>query len=205
MGRLEIVLYLAAATTTAVAGILHLVIGPNSRGFNINNGILFIVGGIAQVFWIIPILRKWGTTWIGIGIGGTIVLIMLWIITRFPGNPITSRGGGVNTMAILTESFQIAFVALSIVILVYQRKMHKVEETTLKGSIKKRRGTLVLTAIVIAIILGGLIIPMVLNQGEGDQRTGSPQGQFGSGPPTGNNTSPTGSQINQSGNVTTKP
>jgi protocatechuate 3,4-dioxygenase beta subunit len=201
MTRLEVALYLAAAVTTAVGGILHLMIGPNSLGFNINNGILFIVGGIAQVFWIIPILRKWGTAWIGIGIGGTIVLIMLWVITRFPGNPITGRGGGANTTAILTESFQIAFIALSIAILVYQRKMRKVERNTLTGSLKSKRGVLILTAIVVAIILGGLFVPMFLNQGDGPPRQG-PQGQPG-GPPPGNNMSPPGSQTDQSNSIAT--
>ena len=105
MGR-SVVLYLAAAATTAIAGILHLMLGPNSLGFNINNGLLFIIGGITQVFWIIPVLRRWGMKWNFIGIGGTIVLFAIWAITRMPGNPITGRGGGVNTMAILVESFQ---------------------------------------------------------------------------------------------------
>jgi hypothetical protein len=189
VAKLEIALYLAAAVTTAVAGILHLMMGPNSLGFNINNGILFIVGGIAQVFWIIPILRKWNPAWIGVGIGGTIVFIMLWVITRFPENPITGRGGGANTMAILTESFQIVFVALSIAIIVYKKKMSRVERNTLTGSVKSRKGVLILTAIVIAIILGGLLVPMFLNQGNGPPHPGGPQGQFG-GPPPGNNMPP---------------
>jgi hypothetical protein len=59
MGRF--VLYVAAAATTAIAGMLHLMMGPNSVNFNVNQGILFIVGGIAQVFWIIPTVRRWGT------------------------------------------------------------------------------------------------------------------------------------------------
>jgi hypothetical protein len=54
-------LYVAAAVTTAIAGMLHLMMGPNSINFNVNQGILFIVGGIAQVFWIIPMIRRWST------------------------------------------------------------------------------------------------------------------------------------------------
>jgi hypothetical protein len=39
----------AAAATTAIAGILHLIFASNIIGFNINNGIFFIVAGIAQL------------------------------------------------------------------------------------------------------------------------------------------------------------
>jgi hypothetical protein len=36
-------LYYAAAATTAIAGILHLVLVPNVIGFNINTAIFFII------------------------------------------------------------------------------------------------------------------------------------------------------------------
>jgi peptidoglycan biosynthesis protein MviN/MurJ (putative lipid II flippase) len=71
------VLYGAAAVTTAIAGMLHLMVGPNSINFNVNQGILFIVGGIAQLFWIIPMIRRWGIPWYAIGIGGTIVFMAI--------------------------------------------------------------------------------------------------------------------------------
>jgi hypothetical protein len=41
--------YYAAVATTAIAGILHLIFASNIIGFNINNGIFFIVAGIAQL------------------------------------------------------------------------------------------------------------------------------------------------------------
>ncbi len=101
------ILYVAAAATTAIAGVLHLMLGPNALGVNINSGVLFIVGGIAQVFWIIPMVRKWGTPWYAIGIGGTIVFMAIWIITRMPGNPITGRGSPAgNPLAISVEVFE---------------------------------------------------------------------------------------------------
>ena len=53
MARLNSALYIAAAATSAIAGMLHLMFGPNNLDSNINQGILFIVGGSAQVFWII--------------------------------------------------------------------------------------------------------------------------------------------------------
>ena len=103
-------LYYAASAATAIAGMLHLMLGPNNLGFNVNQGILFIVGGIAQVFWIIPMIRRWGIPWYSIGIGGTAVLIALFLITRVPGNPITGRGGMSNATSIAVEIFQAAFI-----------------------------------------------------------------------------------------------
>ena len=40
-------------STTAIAGIMHLVLAPNLLGFNINFALFFIVAGIAQLFWVI--------------------------------------------------------------------------------------------------------------------------------------------------------
>jgi uncharacterized membrane protein YuzA (DUF378 family) len=90
------VLYYAAAATTAIAGILHLTLVPNIMGRNPNSGIFFIISGIAQIFWVIPMLKRWGKTWYYIGIAGTIILIIIWAITRMPGNPITGRGGPIG-------------------------------------------------------------------------------------------------------------
>lgn len=67
----------AVAAATAIAGMLHLMLGPSNLEFNVNQGILFIVGGFAQVFWIIPMIRRWGTPWYAIGIGGTAVFMAL--------------------------------------------------------------------------------------------------------------------------------
>ncbi|MFL6493427.1 MAG: hypothetical protein ACJ70N_01340 [Nitrososphaera sp.] len=54
-------LYYAAAGATAIAGILHLTQGPNMLNFNLNGAILFFVGGLAQLFWVVPMIRRWGT------------------------------------------------------------------------------------------------------------------------------------------------
>jgi hypothetical protein len=91
-------LYYAAAATTAIAGILHLTLAPDMLNFNPSSAMLFFVGGAAQIFWVIPMIRRWGRVWYGVGIGDTLVLIAIWIITRVPGNPITGRGGIVNEM-----------------------------------------------------------------------------------------------------------
>jgi hypothetical protein len=56
--------YMAAGATTGIAGILHLVLASNgiSRGLSLFT-IFFIVAGIAQLFWIIPVVKRWGRKW----------------------------------------------------------------------------------------------------------------------------------------------
>jgi hypothetical protein len=111
----------AATTTTTIAGILHLIFASNVIGFNINNGIFFIVAGIAQIFWAVPMIKRWRRIWYYIGIAGTIVLIILWAITRVPGNPITGRGGPINEIGIAIEVFQIAYIVLTAIIIKKER------------------------------------------------------------------------------------
>ena len=188
-------LYVAAAATTAIAGVLHLMLGPNNLNSNINQGILFIVGGIAQVFWIIPMIRRWGTPWYAIGIGGTIVFMALWIITRMPGNPITGRGGPAgNPIAITIEVFQAAFIGLAAAIIIHEHRKKKekeqqlkhgetkqeVEESTTKSSTGIRHMP-ILGGIVIALILIGLFaLPMLMPSPMGG---GGPPRQGGGGAP----------------------
>jgi hypothetical protein len=114
-------LYYGAAIATGIAGILHLMLVPNAMNSNINNAILFLVAGILQIFWILPMIRRWGWIWYAIGIAGTVVLIGIWVITRIPDNPITGRGGPISQMAIAVEVFQIAFVAIAAIILAKER------------------------------------------------------------------------------------
>jgi len=123
-------LYYAAAAATAIAGILHLTLAPNMLNFNLNSAILFFVGGAAQLFWAVPMIRRWGRVWYCVGIGGTLVLIAIWIITRMPGNPITGRGGMVNEMGIAVETLQLAFVGLTAVIIVLESRMKRIDKRT---------------------------------------------------------------------------
>ena len=83
---------------------------------------MFIVGGATQIFWVVPMIRKWGTIWYGVGLGGTIIFIVIWIISRIPDNFITGRGGRISDNGILTEVFQIAFVGFVIAILVLEKR-----------------------------------------------------------------------------------
>jgi len=122
------VLLYAAAAATLIAGILHInrFIDTISSGEEIGNpDILFLIGGIAQVFWVVPIIRQWGKIWYSIGIGGTAVFMLLWIITRLPENPITGRAGPISGEAIIVQIFQIVFIILSGIILFESTKVKK--------------------------------------------------------------------------------
>jgi hypothetical protein len=61
-----------------------------------------------------------------IGIGGTIILIVLFVITRMPGNPITGRGGPVSPLGVAIEVFQAAFIGLSIAIIIYESRRKRI-------------------------------------------------------------------------------
>jgi len=188
MARLNSALYIAAAATSAIAGMLHLMLGPNNLDSNINQGILFIVGGSAQVFWIIPMVRRWGIPWYAIGIGGTIVFMALWIITRMPGNPITGRGGPAgNPIAITIEVFQAAFIGLAAAIIIYELRKKKQEVVGESSSTAtKGRGMQlpILGGIVIALILIGLFaLPAMMPSPVGGGGGGGLPGQGGGAPP----------------------
>ena len=129
VAKINILCY-AAATTTAIAGILHLIQASNVLGFSLNIGIFFIVAGIAQLFWVVPMIRRWGRPWYYVGIGGTIVLIILFAITRMSDNPITGRGGPISPMALAIEVFQAAFIGLSVAIIVYEMKRKQISGKT---------------------------------------------------------------------------
>ena len=106
-----------AAGSTFIAGILHLSLVANSIDRNFNTGLLFLIGGLAQIFWALPTIRGWNKAWYYVGIGGTLAFIIIWTITRFPGNPINGKGGSIGETAVVVEIFQVAFVVLSIIIL----------------------------------------------------------------------------------------
>jgi len=123
-------LYYGAAICTGIAGILHLILVPNAIDSNINNATLFLVGGITQIFWVLPMIKRWGRIWYVVGIAGTVILIGLWVITRIPDNPITGRGGPISERAIAVEVFQIAYVAITALIIAKERirKPSSIEE-----------------------------------------------------------------------------
>ena len=104
--------YIAAAAATAIAGILHLVYASNVIDRSPLFGIFFIVAGLAQLFWVLPMIKQWGRLWYYIGIGGTMVLIVLYAITRVP-NPITGgRALPISTIGMETILLQAAYIVI---------------------------------------------------------------------------------------------
>jgi hypothetical protein len=123
-------LYYASAATTAIAGILHLIQASNVLDFSLNLGIFFIVAGIAQLFWVVPMVKRWRLPWYLAGIGGTIVLIILFVVTRIPNNPITGRGAPVSPMGIAIEAFEVAFILLTAAVVVYESRRKQLSGRT---------------------------------------------------------------------------
>jgi hypothetical protein len=113
--------YAAAAATTAIPGILHLIFASSVIGSNLLSGIFFIIAGVVQIFWALPMIRRWGKIWYYIGIAGTVILIILWTVTRAP-NPITEgRALPISEIGIAIEVFQIAYIVITVIILVKER------------------------------------------------------------------------------------
>ena len=79
-------LFIAAAVATAIAGIVHLympISHPRMLG-NMPVATFFLAFGIAQLFWVLPMIKRWGRIWYYIGIAGNVGSIVLYVITRFP-------------------------------------------------------------------------------------------------------------------------
>jgi hypothetical protein len=109
--------FIVAAATTEIAGILHLTLVPSAINFNINNAIFFLVAGIVQIFWVLPMIKRWGRIWYIIGVAGTAILVGIWVITRIPENPITGRGGPISEIAIAIEVLQIVYIVTTLLIM----------------------------------------------------------------------------------------
>jgi uncharacterized membrane protein YuzA (DUF378 family) len=102
-----------AAACTLIAGVLHLAIVPMFfTQMSIDVTIFFIVSGLAQIFWVIPVIKRWIKPWYYVGIGGTVILIIMYLIA-VPGS-----GYPVNQLDIAIELFQIAFIILCGIIIV---------------------------------------------------------------------------------------
>jgi hypothetical protein len=126
--------FIAAAAATAIAGIVHLYMPlTHLRMFeNIPMVTFFLGSGITQIFWILPMIKRWGRIWYYIGIAGNIAFIILYVITRFPGNPVNGRGGGVDATDMICELAQVAYIAITAVIIAKERSMNVVEKEQLR-------------------------------------------------------------------------
>jgi uncharacterized membrane protein YuzA (DUF378 family) len=108
-------LFYAAAASTLIAGVLHLAIVPMFfTQMSVDTTIFFVVSGLAQIFWVIPVIKRWSKPWYYVGIGGTVILIIYLIAVPGSGYP-------VNQLDIAIEVFQIAFIILCSIIIVKDR------------------------------------------------------------------------------------
>src|SRR5919199_1596738 len=127
-------LFIAAAAATAMPGLVHLYMPlshPRMLG-NIPTATFFLGSGIAQLFWVIPMIKRWGRTWYYIGIAGNVAFIILYVITRFPGNPVNGRGGDVDVVDMTCELAQVAYIAITAVILAKERSIKVVDNEQLR-------------------------------------------------------------------------
>lgn len=123
-------LFELAAVFTATAGILHLVRAPlKPHGFPAElvqyAEVLFIVGGILQIFWVLPMIRHWGRPWYIVGVIGTAVFMAFWIISRVP-NPITGVALPNNVLGYATEAVQSAFIVVTLIIIAKEKTIIQV-------------------------------------------------------------------------------
>jgi hypothetical protein len=117
------ILFYAAAASTFIAGVLHLAIVPMFfTQMSIDIIIFFIVSGLAQIFWVIPVIKRWIKPWYYVGIGGTVILVIMYLIA-VPGS-----GYPVSQLDITIELFQIAFIILCSTIIAKARITPKFEK-----------------------------------------------------------------------------
>ncbi|HJU13413.1 MAG TPA: hypothetical protein VJ792_03045 [Candidatus Nitrosotalea sp.] len=102
----------AAAAATVIAGIMHILMAPSSITREAGEGVLFLVGGLLQVFWAVPVVKQWGRLWQAVGIGGTAVFMILWFATHTHGlfgSQIVQhnimQGGNLTTQGALDHGF----------------------------------------------------------------------------------------------------
>jgi hypothetical protein len=131
--------FIAAAVATGIAGIVHLLMPlyfahPMLQHFTTRPliPIFFLGSGIAQIFWILPMIKRWGKPWYYIGIVGNIAFIILYVVTRFPGNPINGRAGDVDIIDLTCELAQVAYIAITAVILAKERTIKVAEKEQLR-------------------------------------------------------------------------
>jgi len=117
MNRTIKALVYGAAASTLIAGVLHLALVPMFFNQMTPDVMIFFLGsGLAQLFWIIPTIKRWIFPWYYIGIGGTIILILMWIIA-IPGS-----GYPIGGMDVAIEVSQIVFVILSLIVIKKNRE-----------------------------------------------------------------------------------
>lgn len=112
------ILYFGAAVCTGIAGILHLILVSSSINSHLEYATFFLISGVAQIFWVVPMVKKWGRTWYVIGIAGTLVMVGLtgYVIVNIVENP-QSAPPGISEMAVAIEVLQVSYVIMTGIII----------------------------------------------------------------------------------------
>jgi hypothetical protein len=119
----SLALCIVAAACTFIAGLLHLAIIPMFFDqMPIDITIFFLVSGLAQIFWVIPTVQRWSKPWFYVGIGGTVILIIMYFVA-VPGG-----GHPISPLDIAIETFQIIFVILCSIIIFKDMNTPKVNK-----------------------------------------------------------------------------
>jgi hypothetical protein len=115
-------LYLGAAACTGIAGILHLMFVPLSIAAGVQYTVFFLISGLAQLFWVLPMVKRWGRFWNIVGLAGTAILVGLtgYVVIESIDNP-KSTPPGVTELAVAIEIFQISYVIITAIIIVARK------------------------------------------------------------------------------------
>lgn len=131
-------IYYGAAGCVGISGILH-VIAPDALRSTFNLGVFFIIAGIAQIFYSLPMSRRWGRPWYYVGIIGTAIMIILWLASRIPSGRFPGGFSSllpIGSISIVILILEFAFLLLSIRILQIQATPHSKKMSSSKEESK---------------------------------------------------------------------
>ena len=134
-----------AGASTLLAGILHLMmVGTFFKPPNFplellaGSNILFIVSGVAQILWAIPMFLRWNIRWYYAGLVGTAALVILLAASRIP-NPMTGQALQNNSIGYLTEIVQIVYIIITGIItgiIIVKQKRKRIRRSNSISEIK---------------------------------------------------------------------
>lgn len=102
--NLSKIYYCVAVCVTLLAGILLLALFSLETRINWTS-IFFLVSGFFQIFWVVPIVKRWGKYWYYAGIAGSLISIAVYVDYQ------------IFLVGILIEVLQATFIVLCGVIL----------------------------------------------------------------------------------------
>ena len=77
-------------------------------------------------------IGRWGTVWYYIGITGNLAFILLYVITRFPGNPVNGRGGDADIVDLTCKFAQVAYIVITSIIIFKEHKLKTISKRNIE-------------------------------------------------------------------------